>query len=233
MLRVTIHAGLLSERNDANHLAVLDIAYQKRAALADYLVALTLRQQGELEPAVVANYPRWSGSLWDLTARALTRVLHKSDKLPPIARVDRRCAYATKLCATIQRLTADERGVQLATAEIVQPGKVRGQYRAVFQEDILGARTAEFEYGCKVLNPAELVLRAICFAYFGTDVLGKRPTLIAPPVIEIDGREVFDIEGLAEPARTGFIRHRANHVPLAKPEPMPLAQDYVNFLMRG
>lgn len=135
MLRVTIHAGLLAERNDANHLAVLDIAYQKRAALADYLVALTLRQQGELEPAVVANYPRWSGSLWDLTARALTRVLHKSDKLPPIARVDRRCAYATKLCATIQRLTADERGVQLATAEIVQPGKVRGQYRAVFQED--------------------------------------------------------------------------------------------------
>jgi hypothetical protein len=84
-----------------------------------------------------------------------------------------------------------------------------------------------------VLNPAELVLRAICFAYFGTDVLGKRPPLIAPPVVEIDGRKVFDIEGLAEPARTGFIRHRANIVPLAKPEPMPLAQDYANFLMRG
>lgn len=233
MLRMTIHAGLLAERNDANHLAVLDIAYQKRAALADYLVALTLRQQGELEPAVVANYPRWSGSLWDLTARALTRVLHRSDKPPPIARVDRRCAYATKLCATIQRITADERGVQLAAAEIVQPGKVRGQYRAVFDEDILGSRTAEFEYGCKVLNPAELVLRAICYAYFGTDVPGKRPSLIAPPIIEIDGQEVFDIEGLAEPARTGFIRHRANTVPLAKPEPMPLAQDYANFLMRG
>src|ERR1043165_7803340 len=75
MLRMTIHAGLLAERTDANQLAVLDIAYQKRAPLADYVVALTLRKQGELEPACVANYPRWSGSLWDLTARALTRVL--------------------------------------------------------------------------------------------------------------------------------------------------------------
>jgi hypothetical protein len=233
MLRVTIHAGLLSERNDANHLAVLDIAYEKRAALANYAVALTLRQQGELEPAVVTDYPRWSGSLWDLTARALTRVLHKSDTLPPVARVDRRCAYATKLCATIQRLTPDERGVQLAAAEIRQPGKVRGQYQAVFEEDILGSRTAEFEYGCKALNPAELVLRAICYAYFGSDVLGKRPRLILPTTTVIDGKEVFDIEGLDEPARTGFIRHRANLLPLAKPEPMPLAQDYVNFLMRG
>jgi hypothetical protein len=95
MLRLSINAGRLSERNDANQLAVLDIAYQKRAALADYIVALTLRQQGELEPAVVANYPRWSGSLWDLVARALTRVLYKSDVLPPVSRVDRRCAYAT------------------------------------------------------------------------------------------------------------------------------------------
>jgi hypothetical protein len=110
---------------------------------------------------------------------------------------------------------------------------VRGQYQAAFEEDILGTRTAEFEYGCKVLNPAELVLRAICYAYFGSDVLGKRPRLILPTTTVIDGKEVFDIEGLDEPARTGFIRHRANLLPLAKPEPMPLAQDYVNFLMRG
>lgn len=233
MLRMTIHAGLLAERTDANLLAALDIAYQKRAPLADYVVALTLRQQGELEPACVANYPRWSGSLWDLTARALTRVLYKSDTLPSVARVDRRCAYATKLCAVVERITLDERGVQLATAEIRQPGKVRGQYHAVFDEDILGSRVAEFEYGCKVLNPAELVLRAICYAYFGSDVLGKRPRLALPTTTVIDGKEVFDLEGLDEPARTGFSRHRANFLPLAKPEPMPLARDYVDFLMRG
>lgn len=35
MLRVTIHAGRLAERNDANHLAVLDIAYQASAETAD------------------------------------------------------------------------------------------------------------------------------------------------------------------------------------------------------
>lgn len=233
MLRVTIHAGLLSERNDANHLAVLDIAYQKRAAVADYVVALTLRQQGELEPAVLKDYPRWSGSVWDLTARALTQVLYRSNKLPPVARVDRRSAYATKLCAVIQRITADDRGQHIGAMEIRQPGKVRGQYQAVFEEELLESRTAEFEYGCKVLNPAELVLRAICYAYFGTDVLGRRPPLMVPPAITVDGKEVFDIEALDEPARTGFNRHRANMVPLAKSEPLPLLQDYIDFLMRG
>lgn len=231
MLRVAIHAGLLAERNDANILGVLDIAYQKRAARADYLVALTLRRQGEIEPALVENYPRWSSSLWDLTGRALARVLHKSNVLPPVTRVDRRCAYATKMCATIQRITADERGAQLAAVEILQPGKVRGEYRAVFDEDILGQRVAEFMYGCKALNPAELVLRAIRYAYFDSDNLGKMPGLIVPPSFIVEGKEVIDLESVAEPARTGFIRHRANTVPLAKPEAMPLAKDYVAFLM--
>lgn len=233
MLRVSIHAGLLAERCDANQLAVLDIAYQKRAPIADYIVALSTRQKGELEPSVVANYPRWSGSLWDLTARALTRVLHKADQAPPAPVPDRRCAYATKVCAVIQRLTPDERGVQLATAELRQPGKVRGQYQAVFDEDILGERTAEFTYGCKVLDPAELLLRAICYAYFGSDVLGKRPKLILPASLSIEGKDRFDIEGLAEPARTGFTRYQASRLPLAKPEALPLAQDYVDFLQRG
>lgn len=230
MLSVTIHAGLLSERNDANVVGKLDIAYKERGVKSTYLVALALRRTGELEPAVVANYPRWSSSLWDLVARALTQVLHKSDVLPPIERVDKRCAYATKLCATIRHVTPDERGTQLATVEIRQPGTVRGRYHAEFTEDIMGPRSADFEYGCKVLNPAELLLRAICFALFGKDTLGAWPKLISPPFMVVDGREVFDIENLAEPARTGFTRYQANRLPSAKPESMALGKDYVAFL---
>jgi len=233
MLKVSIHAGRLAERSDANQLAVLDIAYQKRAALADYIVALSTRQKGELEPGVVANYPRWSGSLWDLTARALTRVLYKDDRLPPAPKPDRRCAYATKMCAVIQRITPDERGAQLATAEVLQHDGVRGQYLATFDEDILGKRSAEFTYGRKTLEPTDLLLRAICYAYLGSDMLGKRPTLILPASMTLEGKERFDIEGLAEPARTGFSRHQANRLPQAKPEQLPLAQDYVDFLLKG
>jgi hypothetical protein len=233
MLKVSIHAGKLSDRCIQNQIAVLDIAYEKRAAMSDYVVALQLNQQGETEPGRVKDYPRWAGSLWDLVARALTRALYKDDKAPPTPRVDRRCAYATKMCAVIQHVGVDERGTQLANVEILQQGTTRGEYTADFTEDILGERSAKFEYGCKVLNPADLLLRAICHALWGRDVLGPRPALILPPSMLIDGKDRFDIQALAEPARTGFIRHRAMCLPLAQPEPLPLAQDYVNFLLKG
>ena len=232
MLKVSIPAGLLAERKPQNQIGVVDIGYRKRAGLADYLVAMQLSGHGELAPDAVVSYPRWAGSLWDLAARAITRVLYHSDEAPPVERIDRRCAYATKMCAVIQKLTADERGMQLAAAEILQPGNSRGSYEATFQEDLLGSRKTAFEYGCKVLDPAELLLRAICHALWGKDTLGPRPSLILPPSMRIDGVERFDIQALAEPARTGFQRHRAQVAPLATPEPMPKAQDYVDFLLK-
>lgn len=233
MLRVSIHAGLLSERCPQNQLAALDIAYEKRDALADYLVGLQQARRGELMPAQVRAYPRWAGSVWDLVARALTAVLYREEQAPPVPRVDKRCAYATKMCAVVQRVTLQEMGAEVATVEILQPGRNRGHYVASFTEDILGPRTAEFAYGCKVLNPADLLLRAICYALWGQEVLGPRPGLIVPPSIRIDGVERFDLQALADPARTAFTRHRANQIPLAKPEPMPKAQDYADFLTKG
>lgn len=74
MLRVYLHAGGLDERNLGNQLASIDIAYAKKSALADYLVGMNLRSHGEVEPDYVLRYPRWSASLWDLVARALTRL---------------------------------------------------------------------------------------------------------------------------------------------------------------
>jgi len=232
MLSVQIHAGLLADRTAHNQLGSMDIAYQKKAPLSDYLAALTLRQAGELEPRVVSNYPRWSGSLWDLVARALTQALYKDDVAPAAAKADRRCAYATKLSVVVQGSTLYELGRQLATAEIVQQG-TRGQYTATFKEDILGERIAQFEYGCKALNPADLLLRAICHALFGKDTLAKRPSLILPPSMLIEGKERFDIEALSEPARTGFSRFRAKIAPLEMPEAMPLAAQYVHFLLKA
>ena len=63
--------------------------------------------------------------------------------------------------------------------------------------------------------------------------MGKRPKLILPASLTIEGKERVDIEGLAEPARTGFIRHQAMRLPLAKPEQLPLAQDYVDLLLKS
>jgi hypothetical protein len=235
MLKVAIHAGTLDERELSNQLAVLDIAYHKKAALADYLVALSLRGSGATAPAFVRSYPRWSASLWDLTARALTQALYRADQVPSSHKPDRRCAYATRVCATIERMTAGDHGLELGTVEIVQRGKQRGLYTASFNEDVLGPKNAEFEYGCKALNHAELLLRAICWAYFKTDVLGPKPKLIVPQTLSLEGAVRFHVAALDEPALTGFRRHRAaagGNVE-AGLEDLPLADGYVRFLMEG
>ncbi len=232
MLKVSVHTGDLELRTLANQVAVLDIAYAKQEAVADYMVALSLQRSGEMAPAKVAAYPRWSASLWDLVARALAQALYRTDTPPRSDKADRRCAYATRLCAVIERATANSRGVELGTMQLTQTGQ-RGHYRAVFREDILGERSGEFDYGCKDLNPAELLMRAICWALFGSDVPGPKPKLIIPPVLSIDGVDRFHIAALDEPARTGFQRYLAVRSHPDADCAMPAAADYVRFLMKG
>jgi hypothetical protein len=234
MLKVYIHAGDLKGRNAGNQLAVLDIAYAKCEALADYIVALSLKEVGEVAPDMVTSYPRWAGSLWDLVARALTRVLYRADQAPPTRRPDKRCAYATRLCVAIQRATLDGSGVELGTAEIAQVEGCRGTYVARFEEDIMGVHVATFSYGLKSLNPVDLALRAMCWALYNKDVLGRMPSLILPPTMSVEGVDRFHIEALTEPAKTGFQRYRGACFPTTHaPDPLPKAEDYVKFLMRG
>jgi hypothetical protein len=235
MLKATIHSGLLASRSVANQLAVLDVAYQKKSALADYVVALSLRGIGELAPAFVGSYPRWSASVWDLVARALAQTLYRADQIPASDKADRRCAYATRVCASIERMTAGGRGHEVGTVEILQDGARRGVYTATFDEDVLGPRSAQFEYGCKALNTAELLMRAICWAYYDTDLVGPMPKLILPPALKIDGVERFHLAALDEPALTEFQRYQAIHAKVGA-EPvsnLPRAEDYVRFLMEG
>ncbi|MDB5823679.1 MAG: hypothetical protein JWR21_2383 [Herminiimonas sp.] len=235
MLKVTIHSGMLEDRTVSNQLAVLDIAYQNKSALADYLVALSLRNFGELEPAMVMKYPRWSASVWVLIARALGHVLYRRTQVPPSSKVDRRCAYATRICAYVELLTTEQRGLELGSVEILQRGKARGTYTALFEEDILGSRTVEFAYGCKALNSAELLMRSICWAYSKTDVLGPIPALILPTTMCVDGIDRFHVAALSEPAMTGFRRYQAEGNVKVEPgfESLPRAEDYVQFLMKG
>lgn len=230
MLKISIHAGSLEERVTANQLAVLDIAYQNVDALADYQVALQMRGVGSIAPATVLKYPRWSASLWDLTARALCQALYRANQAPPSPKADKRCAYATRICATIERATANDHALELGSVEILQKGKQRGRYTATFDEDILGRRTAEFEYGCKALNPSELLMRAICWAYFGSDLLGKKPSLILPPTMPINGADHFHVAALDEPAMTGYLRYQARLRQATTVDSLHKAISYVMFL---
>jgi len=232
MLKISIHSGVLEDRCYANQLAVLDIGYSKRAALADYTVVLSMRNIGEIAPAKVLAYPRWSASLWDLVARALGQALFRKDEIPSAGKADKRCAYATRICATIERIRATDRGVELGTVQILQKGRQRGLYTADFTEDIVGSRSVEFEYGCKQLNPCDLLLRAICWSLFGTDVLGPKPALIVPTPIRLEGADRFHLESLTEPAKTGFRRFLSTLETADPPalHDLPRADAYVQFL---
>lgn len=233
MLKVFIHSGTLDTRCVGNQLAILDIAYAKRHYLADYLVAMTVKGQGEVAPDSVLAYPRWSASLWDLIARALTRVLYRNDQPPPAGPVDRRCAYATKLCVVVERATLDDQGMVLASGEIVQIEGKRGHYVVNLEEDILGRHSATFTYGKKSLQHADLVLRALCWALYQRDTLGKRPALLVPNALKVDGVDRFHIDSLPQPARTGFDRYRAPMGSAEPPDPMPKVDDYIRFLVAG
>ncbi len=113
-------------------------------------------------------------------------------------------------------------------------GNQRGVYTAIFKEDIVGDRSASFTYGLKSLVAPDLLLRAICWAYFDKDVLGGRPHLILPASVKINGVDLFDANALPEPAKTGFCRHRGGNFPVTEaPAQMARAEDYVAFLMRG
>jgi hypothetical protein len=234
MLRVLIHSSDLAGRNPGNIVATLDIAYADQAAWSNYTVGFSLKGVGETQPDTVREYPRWAASVWDLVARALTRILYREAIAPESPKPDRRCAYATKLCAVLEKSTESERGVELATVEIAQVGTRRGEYTAIFREDILGERGASFTYGLKSLLPADLLLRAICWAYFDKGVLGPRPALVLPATIEVDKVHVFDANALPEPARTGFHRYRGGNYPTTEPlTSMAKASDYELFLRKG
>lgn len=233
MLKVYVYSGDLASRNPGKHLLVLDIAYAKKSYLSNYAVAMSVRGTGEVLPDILTNYPRWSASLWDLVARALTRILYRADQVPNLAEPDKRCAYATKICARIERSTVNDRCVELATVEIEQIPSKRGTYVAKFWEEIQGHHEARFVYGLKSLNHADLLLRAICHLLFGKDTLGPKPALILPPTLAVDGVDHFHSEALLEPAKTGFLRYQFNAAPNTSPDPMPKAAEYVRFLMES
>jgi len=234
MLKVYIYSGGLASQSPSKQLAVLDIAYAKKSYLSDYTVALSLRGVGEVQPDTVEQYPRWSASLWDLVARALTRILYRSDQAPAQSKPDKRCAYATKICARIERSSLDERGVELGTVEIAQDPKRRGAYEAVFWEEPNTTRRVTFCYGLKSLSVTDLLLRAICWDLFDQDTLGERPGLILPATLTIEGKEQFHVPTLKEPAKTGFMRYlQDRHTSVQKMAQMALVEDYVKFLMEG
>lgn len=208
MLRLHIHAGRLEDCSTANRLAFLDIGYEKLEPLADYRALLFINGMGELPVCKLEQYPRWSGSLWDLVARCLVRALYDKEQIPPLPQLEKGKAYATAIAVRLEVIRRNGgSGIELGRGQLEGIPRSRGLYHGWFEEDILGRRELNrFEHKVAFLSPADLVMRALAQTLFGSPTLGPAPKLVLPEEVVIDGQPYAEINTLPEPARTGFLR---------------------------
>jgi hypothetical protein len=241
MLRVSVHAGPLAEVSRFNLLAWLDIGYEMLAPIADYKVVLFQSGVGATPPYALASYPRWSASLWDLTARAIALGLNPDEPretVPVVTHPRKGCAFASELSALIEHFPGGNsiRRRTLASASIRQVGRRRGSYEAHFDEHTMKRISTEpFQFTPDFMRPAELLLNACVVRLTGTQEMPPRPGLCVPNSLEFEGLSYVPIHQLVEPARTGFRNWLAEHseppmehegAPLGiAPEPL-----YVKFL---
>lgn len=244
MLRVSIHAGPLSNASRFNQLAWLDIGYDRLDALADYRIFGFAKGDGAGEPVTLPAYPRWSGSLWDLTARAIALLLDRDADpaaltVPAYEPGGPRAAFASAISASIQHHSRarGESVTTLASVNIAQRGNNRGVYLATFIEDLATERCTEpFLFRPKFLNPAELLLHAALVHLTGQhEQIPPTPQLAVPASITVGDKDYIAIHKLIEPARTGFTRWltRQSETPIAQedaPQGLAPATMYAKFL---
>lgn len=245
MLRVSIHAGPINSMARFNQLAWCDIGYDKLAAVAQYKTVLFQSHQGASPQREIANYPRWSASLWDLVARALVLGLQPDEtsgkeELPAVEPPDKGWAFAEKISVVIEHLspTGHFRSA-LASAEISQVGRKRGTYVGHFDEHTMKrVVTKEFVFRPSFLRAGELVAHACAVRLTGELVLPPRPALCIPEIIEAEGLKQVALHTLVEPARTGFLRWLSafSEPPAPHPgAPLGIAPEtlYVKFLQEA
>jgi len=248
MLRVSIHAGPLRSISRFNRTDWLDIGYHTLDDRAVYKVVLFKIGQGAVPPVLLRKYPRWSSSLWDLSARALTRSLYPvpdneheldpQEQVPAAQNVTKKRAFAESMCAVIQHMPNSGAAVrQIAAMQIEEHKTKRCMYRVRIEEDLQTTRQTEyFKFAPSFLQPAELVLRAALFSMSGSiDVFPPRPPLLLPKDKVIEGKRFIAIHQLKEPARSGLLRWLFQHrrAPIAQagaPEGLVLWSIFENFL---
>lgn len=213
MLKVSMHVGPVETASVSNRLAWLDIGYDKLEPIADYKTVLYQNGIGESPQGIVYNYPRWSSSLWDLTARALALGLRPDPEcidvvVPPLVQTRKRFAFIGKMCALIEHFPGAGEGNRrtLASATVNQVKRQRGRYIARFEEHATAGAvsTEEFAFTPDTLRASELILHACLMRLTGRPEIPVKPVLCAPPSVLHDGEECVTIRSLSEPARTGF-----------------------------
>src|SRR6478672_10353086 len=172
MLKVFLRCAAFDDVSANNLVGRLDIAYEELAIYADYKAVIVLAGVGEVPPAFVREYPRWSETIWDLVARAICVCLHKDEVLPPLPH-KRSGAFMGHLTAVIEhwpdgfatgRSTAGK-------AEIIMTRR-RRHYDVIFEDDITGTIEAQgLIHTPDGLNAWDLLARGYAWAKQGSHEL--------------------------------------------------------------
>lgn len=239
MLKVFLHNGPLDQANSFNQLGRLDIGYESLDIHADYKAVLRMPGVGELPPAQLNGYPRWTASVWDLVMRATAMCIHREEVLPHLE-VTRRGAFAHRLSAIVEHWPDGlEYGRSAVGTAEIRMLRRRCRYVATFEDDILGAKTSvEFSHTPDVLMHWDLLARAYAWTSHGQPSMPPRPTLYMPIPYQEDGQVVVCVDTVREPARTGLSRWMLTKgvSPFVVPAlscPCIKEADYVRFLQRA
>ncbi len=207
MFKVTLHSGVVKKVALHNMLGRLDFGYEKLAAVATYKSELFVCGVGSLNLRYLENYPRWSSSIWDLIARLVTVGLYTQEKLPTLpSSAAANGAYMRSLCAVVEHWADGEetRRAQVATAQLSM-GVRPCDYVCELFDDLTGTRTSpQFRHAPEVLQPWDLLARAVSWTEAGQSSLPARPPLRVPPVFEEDGVECISMGKLCVQARVGL-----------------------------
>lgn len=207
MLKVSLHHATPARVSAQNVLGRLDIGYAKLDAIADYKLVMTMAGVGELPPARVTDYPRWSAGVWDLVARAICVCLNRREVIEGNL-TGKRGAFIENMTAVVEHWPdgVDTRRATVATAH-VQMRRRRCHYTVTFQDDILGtSESSVFVHAPDGLNPWDLLARAYAWSVHERFELPPRPALYTPIPVEQAGESYVCLDTVAEPASTGIVR---------------------------
>jgi hypothetical protein len=209
MLKVTLHFATPNTISQSNIIGRLDIGYARLDAIADYKAVMFSSGIGEHPPIQIYDYPRWSGSVWDLVARTICKSLHNREELRSIDMPVRRCAFIDNMTAFIEHWPdgVDTKRATIGIAHIKMCRR-RGNYTATFSTDIDGdvQETSAFTYKPKMLKPWELLARAYAWSVDESFELPLRPDLYVPIPIQESGMSLVNLHTVSEPAYSGIMK---------------------------
>lgn len=241
MLKLSLHASAPRGISPQNRIGSLDVAYEKLAARADYKAVMWTAGLGEQTPVQLLNYPRWSSSIWDLLVRVICLALNRKEAIWPSVMPNRRSGpYMRDLTAVVEHWPDgfDIRRSVVGTAHVRMCATKRN-YRATFQDDILGEQTTEvFRHTPDVLTAWDLLTRAYGWTTTGGPELPPRPDLYKPIPVAMGPGSYVNLDTVSEPARTGCYRWMTKNAieSVEVPDiegPCVTEAQFVNFLQKA